>query len=87
MAEVDARAANAVRVSVLVSIASAAFEKLLAARECISVADLGVGIIRMAFDGEDESAIETIKRLRADAIRYGRHAIYRARACERKATS
>ena len=71
VADVDARAANAVRISVLVSIASAAFEKLLATRECVSVADLGVGIIRMAFDAENESAIETIKRLRADASAMG----------------
>jgi glycolate oxidase FAD binding subunit len=71
VADVDARATNAVRVSVPVSIASEAFEKLLSARECISAADLGVGIIRMAFDGDVESAIETIKRLRADASAMG----------------
>jgi glycolate oxidase FAD binding subunit len=71
VADVDSRAANAVRISVLVSVASAALERLLATCECVSVADLGVGIIRMAFDGNEESAIETIKRLRADAAALG----------------
>ncbi|MGA9770937.1 MAG: FAD-binding oxidoreductase [Blastocatellia bacterium] len=71
VADIDARAANAVRISVLVSIASEAFERSLATCQCISAADLGVGIIRMAIDGDGESAIETIKRLRADAISMG----------------
>lgn len=71
VADIDRRAANAVRISVLVSKASAAFERLLATCECVSVADLGVGIIRMAFDADHESAIETMKRLRADATAMG----------------
>lgn len=71
VANIDRRAANAVRVSVLVSMASEAFERLLATCECVSVADLGVGIIRMAFDADDKSAVDTIKRLRTDAISMG----------------
>jgi glycolate oxidase FAD binding subunit len=71
VADVDSRAANAVRISVLVSIASEALERLLAISDCVSTADLGVGIIRMAFDGDDEYVIETIKSLRVETSAMG----------------
>ena len=57
-----------VRISVPLSTVSAEFEKaLLAHLEFAATADVGAGIIRMAFDADAVSAVDKIKRLRASA--------------------
>ena len=57
-----------VRLSVPLSTVPAEFEKaLLAHSECVATADIGAGIIRMAFDADAASAVAKIKRLRAHA--------------------
>ncbi len=67
VADFDRRAMR-VRLSVPLSAVPAEFEKaLLAHLECVAVADIGTGIIRLAFDADDGSAVDQIKRLRASA--------------------
>jgi len=57
-----------VRLSVPLSTVPAEFEKaLLDNSECVATADIGAGIIRMAFDADAASAVARIKRLRAHA--------------------
>jgi FAD/FMN-containing dehydrogenase len=35
--------------------------------DCVAAADIGTGIIRLAFETDQESAVDQIKRLRASA--------------------
>lgn len=57
-----------VRLSVPVSAVPAEFEKAyLAHLDCVATADIGIGIIRLEFDADGESAVDQIKRLRASA--------------------
>ena len=54
-----------VRLSVLLSSVPAEFEKaLLSQSECVATADIGAGIIRMAFDASHRNAVDLIKKLR-----------------------
>lgn len=67
VADFEQRAVQ-VRLSVPLSAVPAEFEKaLLAHSDCVAAADIGTGIIRLAFDGNEGSAIDQIKRLRASA--------------------
>ena len=57
-----------VRLSVPLSAVPAEFEKaFLAHLDCVATADIGTGIIRLAFDVDGGSAVDQIKRLRASA--------------------
>lgn len=61
-----------VKLSVPVSAVPAEFEKaFLAHLDCVATADIGAGIIRLAFDADSGSAIDQIKSLRASAARAG----------------
>jgi len=61
-----------VRLSVPISAVPAEFEKaFLAHLECVATADIGTGIIRVAFDTDEHLAVDQIKRLRANAIAAG----------------
>ena len=62
------RHAIRVRLSMPLSDVPAAFEKaFLAHVDCIAAADIGTGIIRLAFETDQESAGDQIKRLRTSA--------------------
>ncbi|HSB10900.1 MAG TPA: FAD-binding oxidoreductase [Blastocatellia bacterium] len=57
-----------VKLSVPLSAVPAEFEKaFLAHLECVATADIGTGIIRVAFDSDERLAVDQIKRLRANA--------------------
>jgi glycolate oxidase FAD binding subunit len=61
-----------VRVSVPLSSVPAQFEKaFLAHVDCVAAADIGTGIIRLAFDADDGAVVEQINGLRADAAAAG----------------
>lgn len=61
-----------VRLSVPLTAVPAEFEKaFLAHLECVATADIGAGIIRIAFDTDHGLAVEQIRRLRANAIGAG----------------
>jgi glycolate oxidase FAD binding subunit len=61
-----------VRLSAPLSAVPAEFEKaFLAHLDCVAVADIGAGIIRLGFDADGESAVDQIKRLRASAADAG----------------
>ncbi|MEK6323818.1 MAG: FAD-binding oxidoreductase [Acidobacteriota bacterium] len=67
VADLDQQAVR-VRLSVPLSAVPAEFEKaFLAHLECVATVDLGAGIIRMAFDADERSAVDLIKRLRSSA--------------------
>lgn len=67
VADFDQQAVR-VRFSVPLSAVPAEFEKaFLAHLECVATADIGTGIIRMAFDPDERSVVDQIKRLRASA--------------------
>jgi glycolate oxidase FAD binding subunit len=67
VAELD-QCAIRVRLSVPLSAVPVAFEKaFLAHVNCVAAADIGTGIIRLAFETDQESAVDQIKRLRASA--------------------
>lgn len=67
VADFDHRAMR-VRLSIPLSAVPAEFEKaFLAHLNCVAAADIGTGIIRLAFDADDGSAVDQIKRLRASA--------------------
>jgi len=76
-----------VRLSVPLSALAAEFEKtFLAHVDCIAAADIGTGIIRLAFETDQESPVDQIKRLRASAARVnGTLVIERAAAETRRA--
>lgn len=55
-----------VRLSVPLSAVPAEFEKVVILHlECVACADIGAGIIRVAFDADENRAVEQIKRIRA----------------------
>ena len=59
-----------VRLSLPLSAVPAALEKALQAHiDCVATADIGTGIIRIAFAADDRSAADQIKRLREQAGR------------------
>lgn len=61
-----------VRFSVPISAVPAEFEKaFLAHLECVAAADIGTGIIRVAFDTDEHLAVDQIKRLRVNAAAAG----------------
>lgn len=65
VADFDRRAIR-VRLSVPLSAVPAEFEKaFLAHSDCVAAADIGTGIIRLEFDGNEGSVVDEIKRLRA----------------------
>ena len=65
VADFDQRAIR-VRLSVPLSAVPAEFEKaFLAHLDCVAAADIGTGIIRVAFDANDVTCADQIKRLRA----------------------
>jgi glycolate oxidase FAD binding subunit len=67
VADFDQRAIR-VRLSVPLSEVPAEFEKaFLTHLDCVAAADAGTGIIRLAFDTDQGSAVDQIKRLRASA--------------------
>lgn len=67
VADFDPRAIR-VMLSVPLSAVPAEFEKaFLAHLDCVAAADIGTGIIRLAFDAGEGSAVDQIKRLRASA--------------------
>jgi glycolate oxidase FAD binding subunit len=71
VADFDGRAAR-VRTSVPLSAIPAEFEKaLLINVECVAMADIGAGIIRVAFDSDERSVVDQIKLLRANATAAG----------------
>lgn len=63
VADLDRRAANAVRISVPVSTVESVLAGLAPAG-CAAVVDLGLGIIRVAFDEDERETADTIKRWR-----------------------
>ena len=72
LADIDLLAANAVRLSVPLSMTAEIFDKmLLDLPECIATADLGAGTIRLAFEADVDDAIKLIKKLRSDTERAG----------------
>jgi glycolate oxidase FAD binding subunit len=67
VADFEPRAVQ-VRLSVPLSAVSAEFENAcLADSGCVAAADIGTGIIRLAFDVNDGSAVDQVRRLRASA--------------------
>jgi glycolate dehydrogenase FAD-binding subunit len=67
VADFDQRAIR-IRLSMPLSAVPAEFEKAsLAHVDCIAATDIGTGIIRLAFETDQESAVDQIKRLRASA--------------------
>jgi glycolate oxidase FAD binding subunit len=57
-----------IRISVPLSTAAEQLEQAITPLpDCIAAADMGTGIIRLAFDADDESVVESIGRLRAGA--------------------
>ncbi|MEK6284898.1 MAG: FAD-binding oxidoreductase [Acidobacteriota bacterium] len=58
-----------VKFSLPLSAVAAEFEKAFAAHpECVAAADIGAGIVRMAFDADEQSVVDQIKLLRASAV-------------------
>jgi glycolate oxidase FAD binding subunit len=70
IADLDRRAANAVRISVPVSTVESLLAKLAPAG-CAAAVDLGLGIIRIAFDEDERNTADTIRRWRFDAAGLG----------------
>jgi len=71
VADFDGRAIR-VRVSVPLSTVPTEFERALVANsECVATTDIGTGIIRMAFDADEASVFDRIRRLRAEAAAAG----------------
>lgn len=61
-----------VRFSVPLSAVAAEFEKaFLAHLECVACVDIGVGIIRVAFDADERAVVAQIKNLRSNAVAAG----------------
>jgi glycolate dehydrogenase FAD-binding subunit len=72
IADVDRDRSIAVRASVRMSAAASLFEEALSIEpSCIAAADLGVGVVRLAFDANGEEGVQTINRVRAIAERLG----------------
>jgi glycolate oxidase FAD binding subunit len=72
VADVDLAASVALRLSVPVSMTADVLSGLLSSHaDAVATADFGTGIIRVAFDSSEDSAVEQVKRLRADAVARG----------------
>jgi glycolate oxidase FAD binding subunit len=57
-----------IKISVPISALRTQFEKMITMlSDCIAVADIGTGIIRLAFDADDDSVVDLVNRLRANA--------------------
>lgn len=70
IADLDRRAANTARISVPVSTVESVLAKLAPAG-CAAAVDLGLGIIRIAFDEDVSKTADTIKRWRFDVAGAG----------------
>lgn len=67
VANLDALAGTALRLSVPMSAVRLAFEKVCSLRsDCVAAADIGVGIVRMAFDADEENTVKLSESLRAE---------------------
>ncbi|MEW6207065.1 MAG: FAD-binding oxidoreductase [Acidobacteriota bacterium] len=71
VADIDREASVAIRASVPISRAAGCFENMLSLPCKAVTADLGAGVIRAAFDAEDDAAIAAIEKLRAETIGMG----------------
>ena len=67
----DRLSANCLKLSVPLSKTTQFLEKALSEIDGVIAADLGTGIIRAGFDAGDRSAIEIIRRLRAESVTAG----------------
>jgi glycolate oxidase FAD binding subunit len=70
VADIDVCAANAVRISVPVSRVDSMLATLTIAG-CRVAVDLGLGTIRVAFDQDENNAVETINDMRSRAVELG----------------
>ncbi|HEY7545210.1 MAG TPA: FAD-binding oxidoreductase [Blastocatellia bacterium] len=71
VADIDRTANVAVKASVPIACAAQGFEKMLSLSHTSIAADLGTGIIRTAFDADEQSAVSMIEKLRAETILMG----------------
>jgi glycolate oxidase FAD binding subunit len=72
VADIDLLAEVAVRASVPLSLTAACLERLISYRsDCVAAADLGAGIIRMAFNSGEGFASRLIQSLRTEAALFG----------------
>jgi glycolate oxidase FAD binding subunit len=71
VADIDRAANVTVKASVPRAFAAQGFEKMLSLPHKAISADLGTGIIRAAFNADDESAVSAIQKLRAEAVHLG----------------
>jgi glycolate oxidase FAD binding subunit len=70
VAAIDRRGANAVRISVPVSDVESVLAKV-GTDDCAAAVDLGMGIIRIAFDEDEKRIADKIKRMRSQAAEAG----------------
>jgi glycolate dehydrogenase FAD-binding subunit len=70
VADIDQSAANSVRISVPVSTVGSMLTRL-AISGCVAAVDFGLGIIRVAFDEDDEKTVGTIRQMRSQAAESG----------------
>lgn len=70
VADIDQRAANAVRISVPASNVGSRLVSLTMPG-CAAAVDFGLGIIRLSFDGDEKQTVETIKQMRSQAAESG----------------
>jgi glycolate oxidase FAD binding subunit len=72
VADIDKDATVAVRASVKRARTTACFEKIIAIEpRAVATADLSAGIIRMAFDADEQEALRAIEQLRTQATSFG----------------
>ncbi|MEW6128546.1 MAG: FAD-binding oxidoreductase [Acidobacteriota bacterium] len=72
VANLDTKTYCAVRISVPLASATSVYEKLLKMSEVkIATADVGVGIIRLGFEGSNQQSIDLIKQMRVEAACLG----------------
>ncbi|MFY9610806.1 MAG: FAD-binding oxidoreductase [Blastocatellia bacterium] len=70
VADIDQRATNAVRISVPIAGVASTLRKVAIAG-CAAAVDFGTGIVRVAFNEDENRTIETIQRLRSEAAESG----------------
>jgi hypothetical protein len=69
------------RISVRLSSVAAEFETaLITQRECVASADIGTGIIRVAFDADQQIAVDQIRSLRSRLVATGAVVVEKAPA-------
>lgn len=72
VAELDIRTYCAVRISVPIASAVGVYDKLLRMSEVkLAAVDVGVGIIRLGFEGSNQQSVELIKQMRVEAACLG----------------